>query len=134
MSNLNYTSFNNENNNLKVKNINFSTQELKKLVTIELYKRFLPEFLNRLDDIILFLPLTIIELRKICDLMIFNLQKQLVKQNIILLVSDIAKNKIVSEAFTLTLGARPLRRLISKRFEDLISQSLLSVNLKKMKY
>jgi ATP-dependent Clp protease ATP-binding subunit ClpA len=119
-------------NNLFSNDLDSVFKKMKKQIIKELYKYFLPEFLNRLDDIILFFPLTITELRKICDLMILDLQKKMLDKNIKLLISDLARDKIVLEGFTPTLGARPLRRLISKYFEDLISQTILGApkNLK----
>lgn len=100
-------------------------KDLKKIVIKRLSTMFLPEFLNRLDDIIVFEPLKAEELRKICDIMIQNLKKRLYNKNISLMVSDSVKLKLTKEGYNPQFGARPLRRLITKYIEDLISENIL---------
>ena len=100
-------------------------KDLKKIVIKRLSTMFLPEFLNRLDDIIVFQPLKAEELRKICDIMVQNLIKRLSYKNIFLTVSDSVKLKLTKEGYNPRFGARPLRRLITKNIEDLVSESVL---------
>lgn len=87
---------------------------------------FLPEFLNRLDDIIIFQPLKPEELRKICDIMINEVAKRVEKKQIILTVEDRVKTKLTREGYNPSFGARPLRRLVTKYIEDLISEDILN--------
>jgi ATP-dependent Clp protease ATP-binding subunit ClpC len=86
---------------------------------------FLPEFLNRLDDIIIFQPLRPEELRKICDIMIKEVSKRVEPKQIILTVDDQVKAKLTREGYNPLFGARPLRRLVTKHVEDLISENIL---------
>jgi ATP-dependent Clp protease ATP-binding subunit ClpA len=85
---------------------------------------FLPEFLNRLDDII-FQPLKPEELRKICDIMVREVADRVKPKQIILSVDDKVKAKLTREGYNPLFGARPLRRLVTKYIEDLISENLL---------
>jgi ATP-dependent Clp protease ATP-binding subunit ClpA len=98
---------------------------LKAAVLEKLTTLFLPEFLNRLDDIIIFKPLDIEELRKICDLMINEVSKRLKSKEITLTVADNVKVKLSREGYNPLFGARPLRRLITKYIEDLVSEDIL---------
>jgi ATP-dependent Clp protease ATP-binding subunit ClpC len=86
---------------------------------------FLPEFLNRLDDIIIFQPLKPEELRKICDIMVRDVSERVKSKQIILNVDDKVKSKLTREGYNPLFGARPLRRLVTKYIEDLISENLL---------
>lgn len=104
---------------------------LKNAVIERLSTMFLPEFLNRLDDIIIFQPLKAEELRKICDIMIQTLSNRLSEKNIFLTVSDNVKLKLTREGYNPKFGARPLRRLITKNIEDLISEDILKKPLQK---
>lgn len=106
---------------------------LKNAVIERLSTMFLPEFLNRLDDIIIFQPLKAEELRKICDIMIQTLSNRLNEKNIVLTVSDNVKLKLTREGYNPKFGARPLRRLITKNIEDLISEDILKKPLHKNK-
>ncbi len=118
--------------NLKqIKKPNEISNYLKDTVLEALTKLFLPEFLNRLDDIIIFLPLKIEELRKICDIMLNNLIKRLKTKKIILTINENVKIKLSNEGYNPLFGARPLRRLITKNIEDLISENLLKSTKKK---
>ena len=99
--------------------------ELKKVVFNRLNSKFLPEFLNRLDDIIIFQPLKPEEIVKICDLLISNLIKRISKKNITLIVDNTVKYKLAKEGYNPSFGARPLRRVITKNIEDPITELLL---------
>jgi len=104
----------------KTKNSNLKAAVLERLSTM-----FLPEFLNRLDDIIVFQPLRPEELRKICDIMIREVGKRVESKQIILSVDDKVKTKLTREGYNPLFGARPLRRLVTKYIEDLISETIL---------
>lgn len=109
------------------------TEHIKEALSEE----FLPEFLNRLDNIIVFLPLTIEQLHKIFDIMIKNLNKRLKTQNITIFVDDFVKQKICQKSNQPFYGARPLRREITKNIEDRITdyivQNPLNLNPKFLK-
>ena len=92
---------------------------------------FLPEFLNRLDDIIIFQPLKQEELRKICDIMIREVSERVKSKQIILTVEDKVKVKLTREGYNPLFGARPLRRLVTKCIEDLISENILKTPVTK---
>jgi ATP-dependent Clp protease ATP-binding subunit ClpA len=102
-----------------------TSNNLKTAVLDRLSTMFLPEFLNRLDDIIIFQPLRPEELRKICDLMINEVSKRIKSKDIILLVDDKVKVKLTREGYNPAFGARPLRRLVTKYIEDVISEYIL---------
>jgi ATP-dependent Clp protease ATP-binding subunit ClpA len=107
-------------NSEKEGNTNLKAAVLERLSTI-----FLPEFLNRLDDIIIFQPLKPEELRKICDIMIRQVADRVKSKQIILNVDEKVKAKLTREGYNPLFGARPLRRLVTKYIEDLISENLL---------
>ena len=85
-----------------------------------------PEFLNRIDDIILFKPLTAKELRKIVDLQLNNLNKRVEKENFKLKIDDEAKDWLCKLGFDITYGARPLKRTIQKYITNPLSEKILS--------
>ena len=101
------------------------TNNLKAAVLERLSTMFLPEFLNRLDDIIVFQPLRPEELRKICDLMIKDVTERVKLKQISLFVEDKVKTKLTREGYNPSFGARPLRRLVTKYIEDSISEHIL---------
>lgn len=100
-------------------------KDLKSAVLERLSTMFLPEFLNRLDDIIVFQPLKPEELRKICDIMIKDVAERVKSKHVILNVDEKVKLKLTKEGYNPLFGARPLRRLVTKYIEDLISENLL---------
>ena len=104
---------------------NKTISNLKGAVLERLSTMFLPEFLNRLDDIIIFQPLRPEELRKICDIMIKEVAERVKPKQIILVVDDKVKSKLTREGYNPLFGARPLRRLVTKYVEDLISENIL---------
>ena len=99
--------------------------KLKSAVLDRLSTMFLPEFLNRLDDIIIFQPLRPDELRKICEIMIRDVSERVKSKKLELIVDEKVKIKLTREGYNPLYGARPLRRLITKYIEDLISENLL---------
>jgi ATP-dependent Clp protease ATP-binding subunit ClpC len=91
-----------------------------------LKKQFRPEFLNRLDDIIVFRHLTKEEAGIICDKLIDGLSKRLQDRNIRLQITAAARSSLVQEGYSEVYGARPLKRVIRKRIEDPLAEELLS--------
>ena len=102
-----------------------SYEDMKKKVTAEIQKTFRPEFLNRLDDIIVFHELNEEQIRSIVDLMIKAVQKQLDGRKIVLELTDAAKGWLAKTGFDPVFGARPLRRAIEKYVENPLSSMLL---------
>jgi ATP-dependent Clp protease ATP-binding subunit ClpA len=114
-----------ENNQPNVEKEKETPSNLKSAVLERLSTMFLPEFLNRLDDIIIFQPLKPEELRKICDLMVKDVMNRIKTKDIDLFVDDKVKVKLTREGYNPAFGARPLRRLVTKYIEDLISEYIL---------
>jgi ATP-dependent Clp protease ATP-binding subunit ClpB len=100
--------------------------EVSELVLLELRRHFRPEFLNRVDDIVLFKPLTEPELERIVELMLDDLRSRLADRRMTLVVSDEARRHIAEEGFDPVYGARPLRRFIAHEVETRIGRALLS--------
>lgn len=105
-------------------------KRMKEKVLEELRRAFRPEFLNRVDEVIVFHQLEKEHIREIVDLMLENLQKRLKDANIIIEVTDEAKDLIAKEGFDQTYGARPLRRAIQRVIEDNMSEEMLKGNIK----
>jgi ATP-dependent Clp protease ATP-binding subunit ClpC len=103
---------------------------MKKKVTEEVRKRFLPEFLNRLDDIIVFHELSEEQLKGIVDLMLKDLQKRLSEHKVTIELTDKAKAWLAKEGYDPVYGARPLRRVIERNIENPLSGELLRGELK----
>ena len=101
-------------------------EKMKDTVMDELKKAFRPEFLNRLDDIIVFAHLTRPEIRQIVDIMLSDLLKRLTAQEIKVEVLEQTKDYLAEEGYSQTYGARPLRRLIQKKIEDPIAEEILT--------
>ncbi|RDW21805.1 ATP-dependent Clp protease ATP-binding subunit ClpC [Oceanobacillus arenosus] len=100
-------------------------KDMKSKVMGELKKAFRPEFLNRIDETIVFHSLEKKHMKNIVVLMIKQLQKRLKEQDIDFSLTDKAVEKIANEGFDPEYGARPLRRSIQKNIEDLMSEELL---------
>ena len=90
---------------------------------------FRPEFLNRIDEIVVFQELSRDEIRKIVDLMLKELRDQLSEKNVGIEVSDAAKDQLAIEGYDAKYGARPLRKTIQRRLEDPLSDLFLSGKL-----
>ncbi len=105
-------------------------EKMKENVMEELRRTFRPEFLNRIDDIIVFHSLDRDHISKIVDLMLADLRKRLEDLDITLEISDPAKVFIADEGFDTEFGARPLKRAIQKMVEDRISEELLKGTVK----
>ncbi len=108
-----------------------SYERMKKNIMDELKKTFRPEFLNRIDEVIVFHALEMEHLKKIVDLMLSQLSKQLKEHDIVLEVSEKAKEKLLEEGFSKEYGARPLRRAIQRLIENRLSEELLKGTIKK---
>jgi ATP-dependent Clp protease ATP-binding subunit ClpC len=91
----------------------------------ELKKTFRPEFLNRIDGVIVFHPLTQEHIRSIVDLMLVSVIQQLAEKEIKLEVTDAAKDLLGEKGYDEVFGARPLRRVIQNMIEDKLSEDLL---------
>ncbi len=102
-----------------------SDKEINSRVMTEMKKLFRPEFLNRIDDIIVFKSLTKEQIAQIVELMIADLRDRLIAQNMTINLSDAARNFIAEEGTDVTFGARPLRRAIQRLVEDPISEQVL---------
>ncbi|MEK7354445.1 MAG: AAA family ATPase, partial [Chloroflexota bacterium] len=100
-------------------------EKMKEKLLEELKKNFKPEFLNRLDDRIVFHALTKEHIRKIVDLMLVIVNKQLAERDIKIEVTDAAKDFLGEKGYDEVFGARPLRRTIQDLVEDKLSDSLL---------
>lgn len=107
-----------------------SYEKMKDTVLEELKKSFRPEFLNRVDDIIVFHQLTKDDIRKITDIMIDELNRRLKENNIKLDFTDEAKDELLKEGYDVTYGARPLRRAIQKVVENQLSELMLKGEVK----
>ncbi len=99
--------------------------DARELVLAELRRRFRPEFLNRVDDIVLFKPLTEAEIERIVDLMLEDLRARLGQRRMALEVSAAARRFIASAGYDPVYGARPLRRFIAHQVETRIGRALL---------
>ena len=100
-------------------------EKMKDNITEELKTQFKPEFLNRVDDIIIFHKLTREDAAKICDLFLATLAERLKGRGIEVNVSNAAKDKLIEEGYDEVYGARPLKRVIQRRIEDALSEEIL---------
>lgn len=101
-------------------------EKLKDTVMEEMKKAFRPEFLNRIDDIIVFAHLAKEELRQIVDLMLKDLLKRLGERELSVEVTDEVKDFLAKDGYSESYGARPLRRLIQKKIEDVLAEEILT--------
>ena len=105
------------------------TPQAQEAVMAELRRAFRPEFLNRLDETILFRPLTKENLTGIIDLLVESLRKRLAEQNLKLELTDAAKSLIIQRGYDPLYGARPLRRVLQSSVETLIARTILRGDL-----
>jgi ATP-dependent Clp protease ATP-binding subunit ClpC len=99
---------------------------IRNLVNEELKQYFRPEFLNRLDEIIVFRQLVKEEVKEIAEIMLRDVFKRLTEKEITLEVTDAFKERLVDEGFNPAYGARPLRRAIMRLLEDVLAEEILS--------
>ena len=104
-------------------------QAMRESVSEALRVRFLPEFLNRIDEIIVFHPLSREQIRKIVDLQIDQLRARLARQGLVLEVTDAALGEIANQGYDPTNGARPLQRVIQRQIQNPLATEILKDNL-----
>ena len=102
---------------------------IRSLVNEELKQYFRPEFLNRLDEIIVFRQLTKDEVKEISDILLREVFARLTEKNIALQVTERFKERLVEEGYNPSYGARPLRRAIMRLLEDTLAEEILSGRL-----
>ena len=102
------------------------TESAKDEVTALLRRTFRPEFLNRLDEIVFYKPLSRENIRGIIDLLTASLAKRLEEKNLHLVLTDAAKDKIIAESYDPVFGARPMKRYLQAKVETLIARTILS--------
>ena len=103
---------------------------IKSLVNEELKQYFRPEFLNRLDEIIVFRQLTKSEVKEIAEIMLQEVFARLQDKGIKLSVTDAFKERLVEEGYNPSYGARPLRRAVMRLLEDSLAEEVLSGRIK----
>ncbi len=119
---------------IEPKKLGFATVEnekadynrMKSNVMEEVRRIFKPEFLNRLDDVIMFRPLTIEQIGKIVDLQLEQLVRRLQNRQLHLHISEAAKDLLTVEGYDPAFGARPLRRLIQREIGDQLAKQILA--------
>ncbi|HPG31604.1 MAG TPA: AAA family ATPase [bacterium] len=102
-----------------------SFEDMKKMVMSEVKKLFRPEFVNRVDEIIVFQQLTENDISKIVDLQMNEIKKRLEEKNLDIELDDGAKQFLIKRGYDQNYGARPLKRAIQKYIEDPLSMDLL---------
>ncbi|XP_059649991.1 ATP-dependent Clp protease ATP-binding subunit ClpA homolog CD4B, chloroplastic-like [Cornus florida] len=107
-----------------------SYNQIKSLVTEELKQHFRPEFLNRLDDMIVFRQLTKLEVKEIADIMLKEVFERLKTNDIELQVTERFRDRVVEEGYDPSYGARPLRRAIMRLLEDSMAEKMLAGEIK----
>mgnify|MGYP000867192671 FL=1 len=106
-------------------------EKMKETIQAELRRTFRPEFLNRIDDIIIFHSLNETQVKEIVDIMIKNLQKRLKEMDIKVKISDETRTFISKKGFDPEFGARPLERVIRSMIEDQLAEEILKGNVSK---
>ncbi len=101
------------------------SQEVKERVENEMKRHFRPEFLNRIDDIVVFSPLTEAQITKIIDISMIHIQEKLKERGITLTLTDATKRYIAEEAYTPAYGARPVKRYLQKHIETEIATRII---------
>jgi ATP-dependent Clp protease ATP-binding subunit ClpB len=101
------------------------SEEARKLVMNELRASFRPEFLNRLDETVMFKPLTMDEIVRIIDLILDRTRGKLTEQGITLEISDAAKKRIANDSYSPVYGARPVKRYVQKNVETEIARIIM---------
>ena len=104
-------------------------EEIRDRITQELRAHFRPEFLNRVDDTVLFKPLTLEETAKIVELLVNELRERLSDRRIQLELSDAARDHIAREGFDPVYGARPLKRFLQRELETRVGRALIAGNI-----
>lgn len=107
-------------------------QNAKKIVMDEVKRQFKPEFLNRIDEILIFEPLTDKELTQIVTLLLNDVQKRLAEMDIELIIKDEVKSYLLKHGTDTIYGARPLKRAVQRYLQDPLAEQLLQKNIKSM--
>lgn len=107
-------------------------QNAKKIVMDEVKRQFKPEFLNRIDEIIIFEPLTDKELTQIVTLLLNDVQKRLAEMDIELIIKDEVKSNLLKHGTDTIYGARPLKRAVQRYLQDPLAEQLLQKSIKSM--
>jgi ATP-dependent Clp protease ATP-binding subunit ClpB len=105
-------------------------EEMERRVQESLREHFRPEFLNRVDEVIVFHSLTRVDIRRIVDLQIESLQKMLAERELRLTLSESARDALAEEGYDPHFGARPLKRTIQRRLQNPLAMKLLSGEFK----
>ncbi|MHC4844618.1 MAG: AAA family ATPase, partial [Planctomycetota bacterium] len=100
-------------------------EKMKANLMNEVNRHFRPEFLNRLDDVMIFRPLSEEDLTQILDIELKGIRERLASRGLVLELSEMATNVIIKNGTNLDLGARPLRRAVERFIEDALSEELL---------
>ncbi len=98
---------------------------MRSAVTEALHSHFLPEFLNRIDETIIFHPLGRTQIRRIVDLQIDRLEQLLAQNELSLAVTEAARDRIAVDGYDPTFGARPLKRVIQQRLQNPLATEIL---------
>ncbi len=106
------------------------SEEVKDVVEEEMKRHFRPEFINRIDDIVIFSPLTEEQIKKIIDLSMEDIRKRLADRNISLILTESTKRFIAQEAYTPAFGARPVKRYLQKHIETEIAAKIIRGEVK----
>ncbi|HMB55469.1 MAG TPA: ATP-dependent chaperone ClpB, partial [Thermoanaerobaculia bacterium] len=101
-------------------------QGAREQVTAELRRHFRPEFLNRVDDVVLFRPLKLDEIEQIVDLQMADLRKRLEERNVGIELTDTAREYVARQGFDPVYGARPLKRFLQRHLESRIGRALIA--------
>src|ERR1043165_91919 len=105
-------------------------EEMRKAVDAELHQRFRPEFLNRIDDVIVFHSLTLGQIKQIIDSQLRSLSKLIADRGLSIEISDAAKDLLAREGYDPAFGARPLKRALQRMIIDPLAIRLLEGTFK----
>ncbi len=108
---------------------NTISEEAEEEVNELLHEQFRPEFLNRLDEIVLYKPLSKSDIGQIVDIMLAHLSKRLADRQLSVTVTESAKNYIIDEGYDPVFGARPLKRFIQSKVETLIARKIIAEDI-----
>ncbi|MGZ4148779.1 MAG: AAA family ATPase, partial [Actinomycetota bacterium] len=106
-----------------------SPDKRKDEVLADVRGAFRPEFVNRIDEIVVFEPLTREDIRRIVDIQVGQLQARLAERKLTLGLTDAARDRIADEGYDPTFGARPLKRLLQRELQDRLAMLLLAGEL-----
>ncbi|HTL52770.1 MAG TPA: ATP-dependent Clp protease ATP-binding subunit [Planctomycetota bacterium] len=105
-------------------------QDIKRKVESEMEREFRPEFINRLDEVIVFRPLSRDDIAQIVDLEVSHVQKRLGEKGLTLAITDKAKDVLIEKGYNPDFGARPLRRAVERLLEDALTDDILRAKFK----